>query len=39
MIAAAFKRSNRSHLKRRGRFGIWKTTVYRRLRETGQAAA
>jgi transcriptional regulator of acetoin/glycerol metabolism len=39
MIVAAYKRSNRKPLEAARLLGIGKTTVYRKLREIGQAAA
>jgi transcriptional regulator of acetoin/glycerol metabolism len=39
MIVAAYKRSNRKPLEAARLLGIGKTTVYRKLREMGQAAA
>ena len=39
MIVAAYKRSNRKPLEAARLLGIGKTTVYRKLREIGHAAA
>jgi transcriptional regulator of acetoin/glycerol metabolism len=39
MIVAAFERSNRRPLEAARLLGIGKTTVYRKLREIGEAAA